>query len=137
MKARNHTLPSDSDELGCDPCNQDHRNEPSQVSSFLHSLKNEVRTCPWQLGSDTYEVLSAPAYDIVTACALTRAEHDIVQRILLGQANEFIAHARGSCPATVINQVRTIFDKLGVDSRTQLAQKIVPVFLAPSHNDRH
>ena len=104
--------------------------------------------CQWQLGSETYVVISVPAYDTEAADALTVAEHDIVSLILLGQTYDQIAQARGSCSTTVTNQIRAIFEKLGVDSKAQLAQKLAPVSFNnnnpshdpshnnPSHNDR-
>ena len=86
----------------------------------------DIRYCEVTLASETFAVISMPTYDATVAQALTRGERDIVVRILLGQSNQEIANARGSQLSTVSNQVYSIFDKLGVESRTQLAERAVP-----------
>lgn len=94
--------------------------------------RQDVRAYQVQLGTDTYAVISMPVYDDEAAAALTLAERDIAQCILLGLTNEQIAVKRGSCLATVKKQIGLIFAKLAVDSRTRLVQKLVP-----AHNDRY
>lgn len=85
-----------------------------------------IRICELSLSDERFVVISMPVYDSACAVGLTPGERDIVARILLGQSNQEIANARGSRLSTVSNQVYSIFDKLGVESRTQLAERMVP-----------
>jgi DNA-binding CsgD family transcriptional regulator len=55
--------------------------------------------------------------------ALTRAENEIVLHLLDGRSNTEIARLRGRSPSTIANQVATIFKKLGVKSRLELARR--------------
>ncbi len=52
---------------------------------------------------------------------LTEAECGVALDLLSGYTNEAIARARGRSPSTVANQIASIFDKLGVRSRVELA----------------
>jgi DNA-binding NarL/FixJ family response regulator len=54
---------------------------------------------------------------------LTPAEHDIVVRLLEGLTNVEIARARHVKPRTIANQIASIFRKLGVCSRVELAAR--------------
>lgn len=52
---------------------------------------------------------------------LTEAERHVALDLLSGRTNEAIARERGSSLSTVANQIGSIFDKLGVTSRVELA----------------
>jgi DNA-binding CsgD family transcriptional regulator len=52
---------------------------------------------------------------------LTAAEREVAQAILDGASNKEIAQQRGVAPRTVANQVASVFRKLGVSSRAELA----------------
>jgi DNA-binding CsgD family transcriptional regulator len=54
---------------------------------------------------------------------LTEAEIDILQRVLAGRSNREIASERASSRRTVANQIATMFKKLGVRSRRELAAR--------------
>ena len=54
---------------------------------------------------------------------LTPAEHEVASMVLAGWSNLAIAAARQVSISTVANQVRSIFAKLGVSSRAQLAAR--------------
>jgi len=56
--------------------------------------------------------------------ALTEAETDVLQRILAGRSNTEIAFERASSKRTVANQIATMFKKLGVRSRRELAARV-------------
>lgn len=66
---------------------------------------------------------------------LTHAERDIVQRLLAGSSNAEIATARRRSVRTVANQIASIYRKLGVASRSDLAARSfvepVPVMAVP------
>jgi DNA-binding CsgD family transcriptional regulator len=55
---------------------------------------------------------------------LTPAERRVAIRILAGQSNAEIARTRGRAERTVANQVSSIFQKLGVSSRSELCALI-------------
>ncbi|MCG8416730.1 MAG: LuxR C-terminal-related transcriptional regulator [Proteobacteria bacterium] len=93
---------------------------------YLSSIFDHVRGRLVSRGEDVFAVLSMPMLNHHTAALLTAGERDIACHILMGCTNQQIATMRGSCATTVRNQVHTIFEKLGVDSRTQLAAKLVP-----------
>lgn len=55
---------------------------------------------------------------------LTAAEDEVLALLLDGYNNAAIAKARGTSPRTAANQVASIFRKLGVASRAELAAKL-------------
>lgn len=55
---------------------------------------------------------------------LTFAEREVARLIMLGHSNAEIARTRRCSPKTVANQVATIFQKLGADSRVAVAAKL-------------
>ena len=56
--------------------------------------------------------------------SLTSAERDVALRALAGASNREIAVARGSSERTVANQLSSIFKKLGIGSRAELAWRM-------------
>lgn len=55
---------------------------------------------------------------------LTKAEQEVTALVLDGHDNAGIAKVRGTSLRTTANQVASIFRKLGVSSRAELAAKI-------------
>lgn len=55
---------------------------------------------------------------------LSPREAQVVELVLLGYRNRDIASALGTSPATVKKHLTHIFDKVGVDTRTQLVARI-------------
>lgn len=55
---------------------------------------------------------------------LTDAERDVASAVMRGLANAAIASARGTSTRTVANQVRKVFEKLGVHSRGELRARL-------------
>ncbi len=53
---------------------------------------------------------------------LTHAEKDVAHELLRGKSYRDIARRRGTTSGTVANQVRSIFRKLGIRSRSELAR---------------
>lgn len=58
-------------------------------------------------------------------CTLSPAERTVARLLIAGASNADIARTRGSAIRTVANQVQSIFRKLEVRSRTELAAHIV------------
>jgi DNA-binding CsgD family transcriptional regulator len=52
---------------------------------------------------------------------LSPAEHAVVRLVLDGRSNREIADARGVSVKTVANQLRAVYEKLGINSRFELA----------------
>jgi len=57
--------------------------------------------------------------------SLSDAERDVTALALAGLSNSEIGRRRGTSGRTVANQMATIFRKLGVSSRTELALSVV------------
>jgi DNA-binding NarL/FixJ family response regulator len=79
-----------------------------------------VRATRVEIGAGNYVLLSFPrARDVLDA--LTAAERHVALAVLAGLSNGEVAQMRGSSPRTIANQVATIFRKLAVRSRAELA----------------
>jgi DNA-binding NarL/FixJ family response regulator len=76
------------------------------------------------LGEDEYLILTVPipAWDVPQQ--LTEAERAVALAVLRGASNEQIAHARRTSVHTVANQIGSIFTKLRVASRIELAHRL-------------
>lgn len=72
-------------------------------------------------GSRYLAVVTSTTNDDEMLSLLTDAEQDVVRRLLAGGSNQQIADQRGSSVYTVANQIQSIFRKLGVASRAELA----------------
>jgi DNA-binding CsgD family transcriptional regulator len=81
-----------------------------------------LRGSALQVGIGNYVLLSLPrAWNMPDN--LTAAERQVALAVLSGLSNADIARMRGSSPRTVANQLATIFRKLGVRSRSELASR--------------
>jgi DNA-binding NarL/FixJ family response regulator len=75
-----------------------------------------------------YAVLAVPRRGIAgVAVHLTSAQRDVLAMVVEGWPNETIAARRKTSVRTVANQLRTIYAKLGVGSRVELAAWAVAV----------
>lgn len=63
---------------------------------------------------------------------LTAAEREVVRRVLDGRRTSEIAAARRTSPRTVANQLQSVFRKLGIASRAELARRFAGT---PAHYD--
>ena len=59
-----------------------------------------------------------------TRYRLSRREAEVVELVLLGNRNRDIATTLGTSPTTIKKHLTHIFDKVGVDNRTQLIARI-------------
>ena len=80
-----------------------------------------IRASALRVGADELIVVSFPL-DPPTGIhdELTAAEAEVVTLCLQGMSNEAIASARGVSTKTVSNQLSSVYQKLGVFSRTEL-----------------
>lgn len=84
--------------------------------------KPKVRVSGLQIGSEQLRVLSAEATG--GREALTPAERDVVGLVLAGQSNVEVAAVRGTSARTIANQLQSIYRKLNVSDRQQLARAV-------------
>lgn len=59
------------------------------------------------------------------APGLTRAELEVANDVLAGDSSAVIARRRGRSPRTIANQLASIYRKLGVSSRAELAVRLL------------
>jgi DNA-binding CsgD family transcriptional regulator len=78
-----------------------------------------IRHCGEELA-----VLSIPIGPPALPASLTSSEREVCAMLMAGRSNPEIAAARGTAPRTVANQVASIFRKLGVTSRAELAVRL-------------
>jgi len=83
-----------------------------------------VRVSRLSVGGHRLAVLSFPAAAPTILPELTAAESEVAALALGGSSNEEIAHERASSSRTVANQVASVFRKLGVTSRAELAAAV-------------
>ncbi len=55
---------------------------------------------------------------------LSKREAEVVELVLLGYRNRDIATTLGTAPATIKKHLTHVFDKVGVDTRTQLVARL-------------
>ena len=67
---------------------------------------------------------SVPLLDESVIAPLSEAERQILEALLVGSTTAHIAEQRGTSPNTIANQIASIFQKLGVGSRTELASRV-------------
>ncbi len=80
----------------------------------------DLRATRVRIGGAEYVLMSFPR-DASLADELTPAERQVALAVLAGYSNAEIARMRGSAPRTIANQIASIFRKLGVRSRGELA----------------
>lgn len=86
--------------------------------------KLEIDAFALKVGRDKLVVMSLPTEGSGSAIGkLTAAEREVVQLAIKGLTNAEIAHRRGASARTVANQLASVYRKLGVASRADLAAK--------------
>ena len=78
-----------------------------------------------EIGGEELIVFRVPLKRIAMHESLSDAERDVTALALAGLSNSEIGRRRGTSGRTVANQMATIFRKLGVSSRTELALSVV------------
>jgi DNA-binding CsgD family transcriptional regulator len=94
-----------------------HDNEPFVVHLFeLEGRRGDVAVSVREIGID----ISA----FKDRYRLSRRELQVTELVLRGHRNSYIAATLGIAPATAKKHLSSIFDKVGVASRAQLASKL-------------
>lgn len=81
---------------------------------------DDVRVQLLAVGELTLQVLALPSGPIDALAGLTPAEAEIVRRLIRGESRRTIAEARGVSMHTIDTQVRSVLEKLDVDSSSEL-----------------
>lgn len=79
--------------------------------------------------SGEYLVLSFELGDETLPSTLTPAERDVAASVLAGASNAEIAQQRGTTTRTIANQLASVFQKLGVESRAELISRLSDICL--------
>jgi DNA-binding CsgD family transcriptional regulator len=82
-----------------------------------------MRACAVQIGAGRYVLVSFTRDGSQLPLRLTAAERQIAAALLSGLSNAAIGRLRGSSPRTVANQTASLYRKLGVHSRGELAAR--------------
>jgi DNA-binding CsgD family transcriptional regulator len=77
-----------------------------------------------RLDDDEYLIVAMPLPSWRLPEQLTDAERDVVLAVLRGKTNDEVARGRGTSVRTVANQLTSVFAKLGVSSRIELAHRL-------------
>jgi DNA-binding CsgD family transcriptional regulator len=93
-----------------------HDNEPFVVRLFELGRRGDVAVSVREIGVDI-----AAFQD---RFGLSRRELQVTELVLRGHPNHYIAATLGIAPATTKKHLSSIFDKVGVTSRAQLASKL-------------
>jgi DNA-binding NarL/FixJ family response regulator len=84
----------------------------------------KLRSSRIAIGTEQYLLLSHPLPCWELPSELTCAESDVVLELLDGKSRAQIASKRRSSLRTVTNLLARVFEKLGVQSRIELASKL-------------
>jgi DNA-binding CsgD family transcriptional regulator len=94
-----------------------HDNEPFVIHLFeLGGRRGDVAVSVREIGTDI------PAFR--DRFGLSRREIQVAELVLRGHRNSHIAATLGIAPATIKKHLSSIFDKVGVTSRAELASKL-------------
>lgn len=75
-----------------------------------------------EVGGERFVIMSLPARaDGNTYASLSAAERDVASDAAAGLSNAEIANKRGRSARTIANQLASVYRKLGVASRAELA----------------
>ncbi len=77
-----------------------------------------------RIGGEELVVISLADCERVALDELTRAEREVAADVIAGLSNVAIARRRRRSPRTVANQLASIYRKLGVGSRAELAARL-------------
>lgn len=78
-----------------------------------------------RVGTEALVVISLPSNLGSSVSRLTRAEREVASATIHGDSTAAIARMRGRSPRTIANQLASIYRKLGVSSRAELAARLV------------
>ena len=97
--------------------------EPSELTRSIAEVTRGGAPMTGQIARQVIAAFRRQAADVVAEARLTRREEEILDRLAQGFGNKEIATRLGTSVETVRTQVRHIYEKLHVHSRTEAAAK--------------
>lgn len=99
------------------------RDESSNVGAARPEIAppRDLEAAMLDVGGDEYLLLTFPA-EGSDFSNLTESEREVATELLRGRSDREIARIRGTKVGTVANQVRSLFRKLAIRSRSELAR---------------
>ena len=97
--------------------------EPSELTRSIAEVTRGGAPMTGQIARQVIATFRRPAADAVAEAHLTHREEEILDRLAQGFGNKEIAARLGTSVETVRTQVRHIYEKLHVHSRTEAAAK--------------
>ena len=95
-----------------------------EVAAFFAPSGLRARLADFDLAGEPLAVASLPLLDAAIVERLTEAERDVALLLLQGATNAAIGAARDTSEHTVAAQLQSIFGKVGVHSRSELATRL-------------
>lgn len=90
----------------------------------MGTVPSRIETRRVQIGGVDLVVLSFPAAPANLPADLSAAEREVLRWLLQGETNAQVAARRQTAVRTAANQVASIFRKIGVTSRAELAARL-------------
>lgn len=104
----------------------------AELASFFHPNGLRAQLFEATVLGEELLVGSVPLFDEALLKRLTGSEREVALLLLLGSTNADIALRRQTSVNTVANQVQSVFKKLGITSRVQLAARLLERELTPT-----
>jgi len=98
----------------------------AELAAFFSLTGLRARLAELAVRDQTLLVGVCPLIDEVRIGRLSQAEREVVAALVAGSTNADIARRRHSSERTVANQVQSVFRKLQVRSRSELAARLLP-----------
>jgi DNA-binding NarL/FixJ family response regulator len=97
--------------------------EPSELTRSIAEVTRGGAPMTGQIARQVIAAFRRPTVEVVAEAQLTHREEEILERLAQGFGNKEIAARLGTSVETVRTQVRHIYEKLHVHSRTEAAAK--------------
>lgn len=96
----------------------------TELATFFSPSGVRARLAEISIAGETLLVGDFPLINVRCVDGLTEAERSVLACLLAGSTNSDIARRRKTSDRTIANQIQSIFHKLGVSYRSELAVKL-------------
>jgi DNA-binding CsgD family transcriptional regulator len=97
----------------------------AELAAFFAPGGLRARIAELEVAGESLLVGALPALDVARLAGLSEAERDVAIALVRGATNREIAKRRGGAERTIANQVQSLFRKLAVHSRAELAAHLL------------
>lgn len=97
----------------------------AELAAFFSLGAARAKIAEVLVGQDKLLLVSSPRLDARSLDRLTDAERDVVAHLIAGSTNADIAARRGTSVSTAATQIQSVYRKLGVSSRSELAARLL------------